>query len=299
MKQAPSTSDFTSRIDSYRQALVAAFDRHGPSPEAKPRRLHQAMCYSLSAGGKRIRPILLMAVADALSCRINPLPAAVAVECLHTYSLIHDDLPAMDNSSLRRGKATCHCQFDEATAILAGDALLTYAFELLAREYKTSSSIALALVQELAVASGSQQLVGGQMEDIENTARTPTVDELYEINRKKTGALFSASATMGAIVAEADESTRSGYREFGAALGAAFQVMDDILDSTQSEESLGKTAGLDKTNQKITFVTLEGLKSAQKRAEEWTQKASALLSSLPGETGFLFHLLNLMTKRTH
>lgn len=299
MNNQAQTNQFQEQLQSCRKSVEASFHDYLPSELEEPHRLHQAINYSLSAGGKRIRPVLLMAVANSLSSRLDCLPACVAVECLHTYSLIHDDLPAMDNSDLRRGKPTCHCQFDEATAILAGDALLTLAFDLLAREYSHSPTTGLQLVQELAVASGSTQLVGGQMMDLENTGRQPTVKQLENINRRKTGALFAASTAMGAIVAEADKEICAHFRHFGATLGAAFQVVDDILDSTQNQEVLGKTAGLDQTNEKITFVSLEGLEAARNRAHKLTNDAHSLLDNLPGDQFFLNHLIEHLLERTH
>lgn len=285
------------RLADWRERIEAGIDRWVPASEEPPVLLHAAMRHSLEAGGKRIRPVLACACAEALGAPADPLPAAVAIECLHTYTLIHDDLPAMDDSDLRRGHPTCHRAFGEAAAVLAGDALLTLAFEIIARGYAEKPSLALSLIAELAEASGSRQLVGGQMEDIENEGRDIGVETLASINAKKTGALIAASCSMGALVGGAGPALVATFRAYGLALGGAFQVVDDILDHTASDSALGKTSGRDAANGKTTFAGLEGVDAARRRATRLTAEAEEALARIPGDTAFLRALTRRLLDR--
>lgn len=281
------------QLDAYRQQVEEEIDRWTPEASEEPTTLHSAMRHSLEAGGKRLRPVLVCACADSVNEGVNPLPAAAAVECLHTYTLIHDDLPSMDDSDLRRGHPTCHKVYGDAAAVLAGDALLTQAFEMIGRGYDKRPEIAAKVSAELARAAGSRQLVGGQMEDIENEGEDISADTLAAINAKKTGALIAACCVIGGIVGEADSSTIDSLQAFGFALGGAFQVVDDILDFTSSDEDLGKTSGRDEANGKTTFVTLEGLEAARARAQRLTEEALTHLTGIQGNTDFL----QTLTKR--
>ncbi|WEG14321.1 polyprenyl synthetase family protein [Pullulanibacillus sp. KACC 23026] len=231
-----------------------------------PERLRASMIYSLQAGGKRLRPILLLAVIDALgkNCEWG-LDAACSLEMLHTYSLIHDDLPAMDNDDLRRGKPTNHIEFDEATAILAGDALLTYSFECLARASALSSETKIKLIQMLAKAAGPEGMVGGQMNDLQAEGQQITLSELESVHRRKTGRLLTYAIVAGAVIGEATCQQLAALEAFSDHLGMAFQIKDDILDVEGDEALLGKPVGSDETNQKSTYpglLTLEGAKEA-------------------------------------
>jgi geranylgeranyl diphosphate synthase type II len=232
-------------------------------PKAEPRRLHDAMRYSLLAGGKRLRPLLVMASAEACGASAKSvLGAACAFECLHTYSLIHDDLPAMDDDDLRRGKPTSHKAFDEATAILAGDALLTLAFELMASSRGKASEA----LRVFAQASGSRGMVGGQMADIQAEGRRVGPAQLKAIHAGKTGALIRAAVECGAILAGAPQARRQALAAFGSHIGLAFQVADDILNVTGDAAKLGKKTGSDAGRGKATYPSLFGLEKSRKMA---------------------------------
>ncbi len=237
------------------KAVDAALDRWVPAENEEPSKIHRAMRYSLFAGGKRIRPLLAIASAEAVSdVPLGIESCACALELIHTYSLIHDDLPALDNDDLRRGRPTCHKVFGDAMAILAGDALLTLAFEVLAKLEGVGAERRIALVRELATAAGTVGgMIGGQVNDIEGEGKRPTVALLESIHRAKTGALLRASVRMGAIYAGAGADRLAALTRFGEHIGLAFQIVDDILDVEQSSEALGKTAGKDAAQQKITF----------------------------------------------
>lgn len=300
--------DFSTKLNALVSQVERAIDAHLPPASARPGRIHEAMRYSMQAGGKRLRPVLLIGACEVLSKRPeglpsqaqapSPLAAAVAIECVHTYSLVHDDLPCMDNDDLRRGRPTAHRQFDEATALLAGDALLTYAFELLSREYPPA--ISHALVRELADAAGSRRLVGGQMEDLlAEKSATATADTLEFIHLNKTAAMIEASLVMGGIVAQAPDLALTELRAFGRELGLTFQIIDDILDATADTATLGKTAGKDAKAGKTTFVSLYGLDRARALASEHSQRALSRLAALPGHTGFLQNLATSLLARNH
>jgi geranylgeranyl pyrophosphate synthase len=230
----------------------------------------------------------------------DPVPAAVAVECVHAYSLVHDDLPCMDNDDLRRGRPTVHRAFDEATALLAGDALLTRAFALLADGYAGDPALARALVSELASAAGSRRLVGGQMEDlIAEKGAGATPEGLRFIHLNKTAAMIEASLAMGGMCAGADPQTLATLREAGRELGLAFQIVDDVLDATSDTATLGKTAGKDAKAGKATYVSVHGLEAARGIARERSESAVAALRRLPGNTGFLVSLAGSLLARSH
>jgi geranylgeranyl diphosphate synthase type II len=292
--------DFSTKLNTLIDQVEQALDKLVPPARTRPSRIHEAMRYSLQAGGKRLRPVLVLAATDLFGHdSYDPLPAAVAVECVHTYSLIHDDLPCMDDDDLRRGRPTAHRQFDEATAVLAGDALLTHAFALLGFHYVTVPELATALVCELATAAGSERLIGGQMEDLLAEKKADaTADELEFIHLNKTAAMIEAALVMGGLCGR----TRSGtdldvLRQLGRHVGLAFQIIDDILDATSDSATLGKTSGKDAKDGKTTFVKLHGIEGAQRFAREHTEAALAQLSKLPGDTQFLHQLIQTMLAR--
>ena len=288
---------FSDTFAAYIAKIQAAIVEHLPATNTKPERLHAAMMYSMMAGGKRLRPVMLIACGEGLGSQLDLLPAAVALECLHTYTLIPDDLPAIDNSDLRRGRPTCHVQFDEATAILAGDALLNYAFELLSTKYQNEPGIALNLIQELSLAGGSQKLIGGQMTDVlaEKQQTVLSGSELEFIHQNKTAALIQASLRMGSILAESKKIDETG--ELGFAIGMAFQIIDDILDATQTTEALGKPAGLDGEREKSTYVSIYGLDEARHYAMQYSQKAEDMASQIFGSGSFFHSLVQSMSSR--
>jgi geranylgeranyl diphosphate synthase type II len=267
-----------------------ALDRALPPEDAWPALIHRAVRYSLFAGGKRIRPILVLGSGEAVGgAREELMPLACAVEMIHTYSLIHDDLPAMDDDDLRRGKPTCHVVFGEAHAILAGDGLLTEAFAVLVEGAAAHPARCLRAVRVLAEAAGWRGMVGGQALDLEGEALTREgapygLDHLQTIHRLKTGALLRAALEMGGILGGADEARIVALREAGAALGLAFQIQDDILDATSDAVTLGKRAGKDSTKGKITYPALLGLLGARKALQEATERAVCQLQSLPSPT---------------
>lgn len=252
------------------QAVDRVLDEWLPDESVEPVSIHRAMRYSLFAGGKRIRPILAMAAARAVCDSPEGVEhAAATLEMIHTYSLIHDDLPALDNDDLRRGRPTCHKVFGEAMAILAGDALLTLAFEVLSRIKGVDSEQKIRLVEELARASGSVGgMIGGQVNDLEGERKRPTALLLDSIHRAKTGALLRASVRMGAIYAGATDDELAALSQYGDHVGLAFQIVDDVLDVEESSEALGKTAGKDQAQQKITFPAVYGLARSREMAEE-------------------------------
>jgi geranylgeranyl pyrophosphate synthase len=283
-------------------SVEVAIDRLLPGAREPSARLHEAMRYSMMAGGKRLRPVLVLAAWRLFDTpgKADPFGAAVAVECVHTYSLVHDDLPCMDNDDLRRGRPTAHRAFDEATALLAGDALLTRAFAILGEAYAGTPALAAGLVRELADAAGSRRLVGGQMEDLlaEHTPGTGP-DLLQFIHLNKTAAMIEASLVMGGLCAGAPGGSVETLRAAGRDLGLAFQIVDDILDATSDTSTLGKTAGKDAKAGKATYVSVHGLDAARRIARERSDSAVSTLHGLPGDTGFLRRLTSDLTARTH
>jgi geranylgeranyl diphosphate synthase, type II len=263
-----------------RLLVDAALDRLMPAESAPPPSIHQAMRYSVFAGGKRLRPILCLETARIFAADVTPaLHPACAVEFIHTYSLIHDDLPALDNDDLRRGKPTCHKKFGEATAILAGDALLTLAFETIGTA-PVDSVRRVAILTEVAGAAGTVNgMVGGQMADLEAEGKSVAPQMLEYIHRSKTAALIRASITSGALSAGAPPDEVSRLRRFGETIGWAFQVTDDILDVEESSAALGKTAGKDIAQQKATYPAVYGLERSHQIANELATKAGSELDS--------------------
>jgi len=253
-----------------------------PKESAKPATVHRAMRYSLFAGGKRMRPVLCLAAARACGIRrlADALPAACAVECVHTYSLIHDDLPCMDDDDLRRGRPTSHKVFGDGVAVLAGDALLTVAFEILAKMKPAARFGTADAVAELARAAGSRFLIGGQVADLEAEGKKSSRADLRFIHRGKTAALITCSLKLGAMSANATPRAMGILEEFGDHLGLAFQVIDDILDVTQPSEQLGKSAGKDAAAGKATYPALLGLEASKKEAARLTEKALGSLSPI-------------------
>ena len=254
-------------------------------------------------GGKRIRPYLLVTVADICGANKNDaLQAAAAVELIHAYSLIHDDLPAMDDDDLRRGQPTCHIAYDEATAILAGDALQTLAFEVLTenRMEQLPSERQLQLVQVLAKASGARGMCAGQAIDLQATAKIVTEDALEQMHLSKTGALITAAANMGVLCGNDNaQQWREKFAQFAHYLGLAFQVQDDILDVTGNTEALGKPQGSDTASEKSTYVRLLGIEGAQQRLQNLHHKALQSLSDIPYNTDRLEQFSDLLLKRDH
>lgn len=290
-------------LDAYlaaQQALVdQALDRWVPPESEDPSAIHRAMRYSLFAGGKRIRPLLAMAAAHAVSDAPAGIEsAACALELIHTYSLIHDDLPALDNDDLRRGRPTCHKVFGDAMAILAGDALLTLAFEVLSKIEWLSAERRVELIRELAIASGTVGgMIGGQVNDLEGEGKFPTAHLLDSIHRAKTGALLRASVRMGGIYAGADHHQLKALTRFGEHIGLAFQIVDDVLDVEQPSEALGKTAGKDAKQKKITFPAVYGIERSREMAEQERLQAHLALKDFDDRAGRLLELAELIVRR--
>ena len=283
----------------HQQQLVdAELDRLVPSESTPPETIHRAMRYSLFAGGKRIRPILSIEAARTDSDSVEGAAAAAcALELIHTYSLIHDDLPALDNDDYRRGKLTNHKVFGEAMAILAGDALLTLAFQVLA-QLDVAAGRRTLMLAELATASGTVGgMLGGQVADLEGVGKPPEAKLLETIHRAKTGALLRASLRLGAIYAGASEEQYAGLSQYGEHVGLAFQIVDDILDVEASSESLGKTAGKDAAQHKITFPAVYGLEASRRMAEEECSRAHATLAPFGPRAERLHELADLIVQR--
>jgi geranylgeranyl pyrophosphate synthase len=275
------------------EAILAAT----PAADAYPYPLHQAIHYALLNGGKRVRPMLVYATAELLGLSSQQVdPAAAAIEMIHAYSLVHDDLPAMDDDDLRRGKPTCHKAFDEATAILAGDALQALAFETLVRA-AGAAQVRLRWIELLAEASGSAGMVGGQMIDLEAEQRTLDSDALQTMHRKKTGALIRASVMMGATPAEPDEETLHHLGTFADSIGLAFQVQDDILDVEGDSDTIGKPQGSDQVHGKSTFVTLYGIDGAKMELQKLHQQALQSLHALGQRSAGLIEIADFITQR--
>jgi geranylgeranyl diphosphate synthase type II len=275
-----------------------ALDHFLPSEKTRPATIHKAMRYSLFAGGKRMRPALLLAAAQACGGSTkDALPLACAVECIHTYSLIHDDLPAMDNDDFRRGKPTNHKVFGEGIAVLAGDALLTQAFEIAAQCQRFPRYPHDKIILEIARAAGSLQLVGGQVADLEGENKKLSVAELRYIHERKTSALLSCSVRLGGMSANCTPGQLAALTDFGYHVGLAFQVIDDILDVTQTSEQLGKTAGKDVAVQKATYPAIVGLEKSRRIATQLTNKAFAALKPFKGKAAPLEALATYLLKR--
>ncbi|MDR0138429.1 polyprenyl synthetase family protein [Metabacillus idriensis] len=267
---------------------------------AAPPSIKEAMIYSLSAGGKRIRPALVLAVLHAFGKKEQiGIPAACAVEMIHTYSLIHDDLPSMDDDDLRRGKPTNHKVFGEALAILAGDGLLTHSFGLIADQEDISAEKRLALISELVKAAGVEGMVGGQVADMQGEAKNLTMSELEYIHEHKTAKLLAFSIIAGAILADASRLEIAQLREFAYHIGIAFQIQDDILDIEGQQFIIGKPVGSDETNQKTTYPSLLTLQGAKQKLEDHISHAKAILAEIHIHSGLLEELCDLIASRDH
>jgi len=287
----------TADIERWRKRVETVLDAALPSENIAPKRLHQAMRYATLGGGKRIRACLVYASGSLFAASEDVLDAAAAaVEMTHAYSLIHDDLPAMDNDNVRRGKPTLHIAFDEATAILAGDALQTQAYLKLA-QCNATDAIRIAILQSLAEASGAAGMCGGQQMDMDATNEALSLDELEALHRLKTGALIRASVRMGALIGNAGSSELQALDEFAGSLGLAFQIRDDILDIEASSEQLGKTAGKDVEQNKSTYPKLLGLDQAKQLLDVYAQKMQSSLSSLQRDTSALQDIADFAVNR--
>ena len=280
------------------QLVDAALERFLPAAVAPPPSIHEAMRYSVFAGGKRIRPILCLEAARVFTSDVTPaLNPACAVEFIHTYSLIHDDLPALDNDDLRRGKPTCHKKFGEAIAILAGDALLTLAFETIGAT-PVNADLRVGILAEVATSAGSVNgMVGGQVADLEAEGRSVGPEALEYIHRSKTAALIRASVTAGAICAGASASDVTRLRHFGETVGWAFQVTDDILDVEESSAALGKTAGKDIAQQKATYPSVYGLERSHQIANDLSSRAIAALEPYADRAARLRQIAHFLLHR--
>jgi geranylgeranyl diphosphate synthase type II len=280
------------------EGVNRALDKFLPSEKTRPATIHKAMRYSLFAGGKRMRPALCLAAAQACGgSEKDAMPLACAVECIHTYSLIHDDLPAMDNDDFRRGKPTNHKVFGEGIAVLAGDALLTQAFEVAAQCKKFPRYPNEKIILEIAKASGSLQLIAGQVADLEGEGKKISETELRFIHERKTSALLCCSVRLGGMSANCTPAQLAALTNFGYHVGLAFQVIDDILDVTQTSEQLGKTAGKDVAEQKATYPAIVGLERSRKIATHLTGKAFGALKIFKGRATALEALAEYLLKR--
>ena len=300
-KQAkPNSFSLNRYLDRSIKLVNAALNRHLPKASAKPKTLHESMRYSMFAGGKRLRPILCMAAAEACGGRASDsLILGSAVECIHTYSLIHDDLPGMDDDDLRRGMPTNHVVYGEGIAVLAGDALLTLAFELANQAKPTKRYKQNGFVGELAKTAGHAQLIAGQVADLEGEGMPVSRAQLRYIHEHKTSALLTCSVRLGGMSANATPRQLQALTDFGSSVGLAFQVIDDILDVTQSSKQLGKTAGKDAAVQKATYPSIVGLAKSRKIAADLTAKAYAALKPLKGKAVALEALADYLLKRDH
>ena len=278
------------------QIVDKHLDRLIPSPETEPARLYEAIRWSVFAGGKRFRPALLLAVGTTFGAAEGELlNTASAVEMIHTYSLIHDDLPAMDDDRLRRGRATCHVKFDEATAILAGDILQTIAFRSIAADENLTDNIKVRLISELA--GSAARMVDGQQMDLDGEGRTISIEELEKIHQNKTGAMISVAARGGAIIAESSEKELEAVSNYASRIGLLFQIIDDLLDVTQTTEVLGKTAGKDLTAEKATYPSIYGLEETRALAEKVYREALDALDEIEKPTEILREIAGFILNR--
>jgi geranylgeranyl pyrophosphate synthase len=282
-----------------RNKVDSALDSLIPTAKTEPKKLHQAIRWSVFAGGKRFRPALVLAVGKIFGTSAEKLlRTAAAVEMIHTYSLIHDDLPAMDDDDLRRGRETCHVKFDEATAILAGDCLQALAFQTIAEDENLDFETRVKLIAEIARAEGTPLgMVAGQYFDLEAEGQNIAIEQLERIHQSKTGAMITVSAQAGAIIANASEKEFEAITNYAEKLGLLFQITDDLLDITQPTEVLGKTAGKDLTAEKATYPSLYGLEKAQKMAEKVHTEACGALDQIEKDTEILRELVDFILYR--
>jgi farnesyl diphosphate synthase len=298
-QHSPEQASFASRVPAYLERLAQALDRRLPAASSDPARLHEAMRYACD-GGKRLRALLVYAAGESLGVPADQLDApACAVELIHAYSLVHDDLPAMDDDDLRRGRPTVHKAYDEPTGILVGDGLQTLAFAVLADEPSLSVAQRLRMVSLLAFASGSLGMVGGQAVDIASENQRISLEQLQSLHARKTGALILASLQLAAAAADAAPATLAALETYGRHIGLAFQIQDDVLDETASTETLGKTAGKDLVQHKSTYPALLGLDGARARATALFEEARAVVGALPGGAAPLCWLADFIEGRAH
>lgn len=292
---------FQEWLSAHSERTEAALDRLLDSEQTTPHRLHEAMRYAAQGGGKRIRPLLVYAAGqlgeqDGEDNASLLDAAAVAIECIHAYSLVHDDLPCMDDDDLRRGRATVHKAYDEATALLVGDALQTRAFEILANA-KGPANDRLRMIATLAAASGSRGMAGGQAIDLDSVGKKLDLPGLQQMHAMKTGALLSCAVELGGIAANLNAAQLSQLKQYSTALGLAFQIVDDVLDATADSQTLGKTAGKDAAANKPTYVTLMGLDYAQKQAKDLHETAIRSLDGFADKANALKDLALLVVNR--
>jgi geranylgeranyl diphosphate synthase type II len=292
--------ELDSLLASSRALIELELNKLLPLAGAAPEKIHQAIRWSVFAGGKRFRPALLLAVGQAFGAAVEALiRTACAFEMVHTYSLIHDDLPAMDDDDLRRGRPTCHVRFDEATAILAGDALQTLAFQTIAEDAALDAETRIALIAELARAAATPDgMVAGQALDMEGEARQVNRAQLEEIHRLKTGALIRAAARCGAIIGRANDSELAAVTSYGSHLGLLFQITDDFLDVTATAEDLGKTPGKDARSNKATYPALHGMEETRLAATDAHRDACEALDQIDRPTEVLKHVADFILHRT-
>lgn len=292
--------DLKSYLTTRAAEVDSAMDAFLPKAKERPATIHAAMRYSVFAGGKRLRPVLCLAAAEACGGEIsNALAPACAVELMHTYSLVHDDLPAMDDDDLRRGRPTCHKVYGEGMAVLCGDALLTESFIVLAKAPVTKRYGTREFIAELAETGGSRKLIGGQVMDLEGEGKKLTKRDLVRIHEAKTAALLTASLRLGGMSANATPAKLDALTRFGYALGLAFQVIDDILDVTQSTEVLGKTAGKDEAVEKSTYPAILGLDASRKEAARLTKAAMDALKPFGKKAARLQEIATYLLKREY
>jgi geranylgeranyl pyrophosphate synthase len=283
-------------FETSRKAVDKTLDELIPNPETAPQRLHRAIRWSVFAGGKRFRPALLFAVGETFGASEERLlKTAAAIEMIHAYSLIHDDLPAMDDDRLRRGRETCHIKFDEATAILAGDRLQALAFQAIAGDAEIPAETRVRLIHELSVSAA--KMVDGQQFDLEAEGKTISIEEIEAIHQNKTGAMISASARAGAIIAGANEKELEAISVYAASLGLLFQITDDLLDVTQTTEILGKTAGKDVSAEKATYPAFYGIEETRKLAAKVHAEAVEALNRIDKNIDLLKDLVGYILHR--
>jgi geranylgeranyl diphosphate synthase type II len=289
-----------SYLKSRQREIDRALDRYLPKANVTPATIHKAMRYSLFAGGKRMRPILCLAAAETCGGKSHDaMPLACALECIHTYSLVHDDLPSMDNDDFRRGRPTCHKVFGDGIAVLAGDGLLTIAFELAAQAPASRRYDVREMIRELSEAASSRKLIAGQVADLEAEGKKVTRAQLRYIHENKTAAILTTSVRLGAMSANASARQLNAITAFGRALGLAFQVIDDILDVTQTTEKLGKSAGKDITAHKATYPSIIGLEKSRMEARRLTTKAHSALEVFGKRAERLHALANYLLERDY
>jgi len=296
-----SAFDLEAYLKARRQLVDAALDGFLPREDTPPPSVHRAMRYSVLAGGKRLRPILVIAGAELVGAQPSlVMPTACALEMIHTYSLIHDDLPAMDDDDYRRGRLTNHKMFGDAIAILAGDALLTLAFQLVAQNAAVTgvdAKVVCDVVAEIAEAAGTLGMVGGQVVDIESEGKTITPEELEYIHIHKTAALLRASLSAGARLGGADAAALAAVGDAGQSLGLAFQIVDDILDVEGSLETLGKTAGSDERKQKVTYPALHGIEASRREARRLIERTKSRLAVFGARSAPVCALADFVVER--